>query len=384
MSNIVEVNATSKSNLNYVVSEDEQPPTEIHGDVFDRQRVMKNFNQSLIEQQHVFVLGVGGIGSSIAMSLVRLGVDTIHLLDRDLIDASNLNRQILFSLLDVGKSKVEIAAQHLKEQHNLRTNIYHYHLDAVTNWFTVVDIAKKCTVIFNNIDYVAVFDYAVNSLCKSLGIIYLAGSTYANNIEINLFSGLLNDSCWACNNSTNDSFKFSMKELENINNIQLFLKEMTSISGEQSQLIINNCLNELNLNQPSPSELVTLFMPLYQKKVLELLLPEFIQRHQSIEFIPKDRSFPTRTVGSWIGVCVSGACLIVNTWIQFIMKMKNSTSNTNTSSFHNWNQLNLSMFDGGYYTAGFPNEQNLQYCSICSNMKQIAEQNSHLEEDVLT
>ncbi|CAF1391697.1 unnamed protein product [Adineta ricciae] len=370
MSDEVEVNATHKYNLNSVISDGEQPPVEIHGDVFDRQRVMKNFDQTLIEQQHAFVLGVGGIGSSIAMSLVRLGVDTIYLLDRDIIDASNLNRQILFSRLDVGQSKVEVAAKHLKEMHNLRTNIYYYHVDAVLNWSSVVDIAKKCTVIFNNIDYGAVFDHAVNSLCKSLSILYVAGSTYANNIEINLFSGLSNDSCWACHNSTNDSFKFSAKDLENTDDIQLFLRDMCFISGEQSELFINEVLNELNLNQPSPSQLSTLFMPLYQKKVLRFLLPESIQKHQSIGFIPKDRTFPTRTVGSWIGVCVSGACLLVNTWVQYLMKK----TNLNESTFHNWSQFNLSMFDGGYYTVGFPNEQNLRDCSICSNAKQIAEQ----------
>ncbi|CAF4205146.1 unnamed protein product, partial [Adineta steineri] len=155
------------------------------------------------------------------------------------------------------------------------------------------------------------------------------------------------------------------------------------ISGEQAQSIIEECSNELNLHQPSVLQLSTLFMPLYQQKVLKLLLPQSIQLHQSIGFIPKDRSFPTRTVGSWVGVCVSGACLIVNTWIQYLMKTKNSNSNTN-QSFHNWSQLNLSMFNGGYDTVGFSNEQTLQYCPICSNAKQIAEQNSHLEKDIST
>jgi molybdopterin/thiamine biosynthesis adenylyltransferase len=369
MSDAVEVNATSKYNLDYIVAEGKQPPAEIHGDVFDRQRVMKNFHQYSIEQQHVFVLGVGGIGSSIAMSLVRMGVDTIHLLDRDVIDASNLNRQILFSLKDVGQSKVKVAAQHLKDMHNLRTNIYDYHMNAVTNWSCVVEIAKKCTVIFNNIDYGAGFDYAVNSLCKSLSIVYVAGSTYANNIEINLFSGQLNDPCWACDNNTNDSFKFTIDELENRDDIQLFLKEISGISGAQSQTIIEECLTELNLTLPTNSQFSTLLMPLYQEKVLNFLLPQYIQKHQSIDFIPKDRSFPTRIVGSWVGVCVSGSCLIVNTWMQYLIKSRNTNS-----SFHNWSQLNLSMFDGGYYTAGFPNEQNFK-CSICSNAKQIANQN---------
>jgi hypothetical protein len=41
------------------------------------------------------------------------------------------------------------------------------------------------------------------------------------------------------------------------------------------------------------------------------------------------------------------------------------------------------MFDRGYYTAGFPNEQNSR-CPICSNAKQIAEQNSKSEERIYT
>ena len=45
-------------------------------------------------------------------------VDTIYLLDRDFVDASNSNRQILSSLADVRKSKVEVAAEHLKVMHN--------------------------------------------------------------------------------------------------------------------------------------------------------------------------------------------------------------------------------------------------------------------------
>ena len=167
---------------------------------------------------------------------------------------------------------------------------------------------------FYNIDYGAVFDYAVNSLCKSLNIIYVSGSTYANSIEINLFSGQLNDSCWACHNSTHDSFKFNENTL------------------------------------------------LDERQILKMLLPDTIQSHESISFIPKDKSFSTRTVGSWIGVCVSGSCLIVNTWIQYLIQ--------NNSSFHNWTQLNLSMYDGGYSTAGFPNEQNPQ-CLVCSNAKQM-------------
>ena len=51
------------------------------------------------------VLGVGGLGCGVSMGLARLGVKKIIMLDKDLVDASNLNRQILFRPEDVGLPK---------------------------------------------------------------------------------------------------------------------------------------------------------------------------------------------------------------------------------------------------------------------------------------
>lgn len=362
---MAELNATAKYQWNQVLQDGEQPPPEIQGDVFDRQRVMKDFNQKLLEEQRAFVLGVGGIGSSVAMCLVRLGIQTIYLLDRDHVDASNLNRQILFSVSDVGRSKVEAGAERLKELHNLRTNIVQYHLDAVKHWSKVVEIARTSTVIFNNIDYGAVFDYAVNSLCKSLGIIYVDGSTYANSIDIHLYSGQIIDSCWACSNNTRDSFHFPDTDLSKIDDLATFLKGQCCISGDISEQILNDGQNE-TIDKHS-------LMELYEKKVLRLLLPDQIQKHSSIEFIPKDRSFPTRTVGSWVCVCVSGSCLIVNTWIKYLMKVKSSSDQETNKAFHNWIQVNLSMFNGGLETVGFPTEQDPQ-CPVCSNIRASADE----------
>ena len=122
--------------------------------------------------------------------------------------------------------------------HNLRTNTVDYHTDAVENWSRVAEIAKKSTVKFNNIEYGTVFDYTANSLRKSLRILYVVGSTYANYIDINLFSRLHNDACWACNNNTSESFKLTEQELENSNDIQSFYNEKSCILGKQSRSII--------------------------------------------------------------------------------------------------------------------------------------------------
>ncbi len=67
---------------------------------------MVGWNQQLMENQVALVLGVGGIGSSVCFALARLGIKKMYILDRDSVDASNLNRQMLFGVSDVGKRKV--------------------------------------------------------------------------------------------------------------------------------------------------------------------------------------------------------------------------------------------------------------------------------------
>lgn len=70
---------------------------------------------SKIERSHVVLVGVGGVGSIVADGLVRLGVSHLTLIDMDKVDASNMNRQILYTSEDVGKNKAEQAKKHLLE-----------------------------------------------------------------------------------------------------------------------------------------------------------------------------------------------------------------------------------------------------------------------------
>lgn len=65
--------------------------------------------QRRLNQAHVLVLGLGGIGHQVALSLAAAGLGTLTLVDDDVVEQGNLHRQILFAPSDVGRSKVEAA-----------------------------------------------------------------------------------------------------------------------------------------------------------------------------------------------------------------------------------------------------------------------------------
>ena len=66
-----------------------------------------NFN--LIQQKVIAVFGLGGVGGTALEALARTGFKRFILVDFDKVDASNLNRQILYTQKDIGRNKVDAA-----------------------------------------------------------------------------------------------------------------------------------------------------------------------------------------------------------------------------------------------------------------------------------
>ncbi len=69
--------------------------------------------QARLESARIVVLGVGGLGGWSALSLACCGVGEMLLVDGDRVEESNLNRQVLYSEADIGRLKVEVAAERL-------------------------------------------------------------------------------------------------------------------------------------------------------------------------------------------------------------------------------------------------------------------------------
>ncbi|MEM2270074.1 MAG: ThiF family adenylyltransferase, partial [Nitrososphaerota archaeon] len=81
--------------------------------------------QKRLKAAKVLVVGAGGLGSPVSMYLAAAGVGRIGIVDFDEVDETNLQRQILFTTEDVGKSKAEVAARRLKAL-NPMIEVKHY------------------------------------------------------------------------------------------------------------------------------------------------------------------------------------------------------------------------------------------------------------------
>jgi molybdopterin-synthase adenylyltransferase len=121
------------------------------------------------------------------MDLCRLGVKKIFLLDFDVVDSHNLNRQALYGIEDIGKSKIKSATKNLESRENLQTEIIQMDMNALTNWSKIVTVAKESNVIFNMIDVGDIWDLAVQSLCLSLKIPHVSGGTFQNSMTVGNF-----------------------------------------------------------------------------------------------------------------------------------------------------------------------------------------------------
>ncbi len=105
-------------------------------------------NQEKLHKSHVTILGSGALGSRSAELLTRAGVNSLTLIDRDIIEESNLHRQTLYTESDIDSPKALAAASHLKKinsQLKIQTHLEDLNYKNINKLISKTDLILDCT-----------------------------------------------------------------------------------------------------------------------------------------------------------------------------------------------------------------------------------------------
>lgn len=213
-------------------------------DYFKRQRGGDSWDQSLLEKQVALCLGMGGLGCTVSLDCCRLGFKKIFIVDKDVVDFHNLNRQILYSKEMIGKSKVASAYQAL-QAHNLRTEIQPMEIDVLKEWCKIVEVSRECTVIFNMVDIGNYFDFAVQALALNRRIPVVVGGTYQTTATVD-FSSCIGGPCWSCLSDLDDKdllMKLTRDKIETYTSLSGVVKQEENPVGISNVLTCCTCCN---------------------------------------------------------------------------------------------------------------------------------------------
>ena len=139
--------------------------------------------QKRLKNAKVLCVGAGGLGSPALMYLAAAGVGTLGIVEFDVVDESNLQRQIIHGQSDIGRSKAESARDSVLEINPLiQVNVHETRLDNDN----VLDIFSQYDLILDGTDNFAT-RYLVNDACVILNKPYVWGSIYRFDGQVSVF-----------------------------------------------------------------------------------------------------------------------------------------------------------------------------------------------------
>lgn len=148
-------------------------------DRYSRQIILDKIGvkgQNRLAEAKIAVIGLGGTGGLIAQLLTRLGVGTLFIVDPDYVSIDNLHRQVLFKEEDVGKLKVELAANFLK---SINSNVNIEKIYQELNALNVESIVNSVDLVMDGTDNFLT-RFIINDACVKLNKpwIYSAAVSY--------------------------------------------------------------------------------------------------------------------------------------------------------------------------------------------------------------
>ncbi|MCG8379386.1 MAG: ThiF family adenylyltransferase, partial [Proteobacteria bacterium] len=150
--------------------------------------------QQKLKEAAVLLIGTGGLGSPVAMYLAAAGVGRIGLVDYDVVEFSNLQRQIIHGTSDVERLKVDSAREVLQEINPaIQVDIY----NTVFNSDSALEIAQGYDLIIDGTDNFPT-RYLVSDLCVKLGIPHVYASIYRFDGQASVFDAAGGGPCYRC------------------------------------------------------------------------------------------------------------------------------------------------------------------------------------------
>lgn len=149
--------------------------------------------QQRLSNARVLVIGAGGLGSPAMLYLAAAGVGTIGIVDDDVVEASNLQRQIAHGVADVGRPKTESAAETVAAINPMVTVVRH---DVRLTSENALEVLADYDVVLDGADNFAT-RYLVNDACVLLGLPHVWGSIYRFDGQVSVwFAGY--GPCYRC------------------------------------------------------------------------------------------------------------------------------------------------------------------------------------------
>lgn len=154
---------------------------------YSRHLIIPEFNiegQRKLKEAKVLVIGTGGLGAPLLLYLTAAGVGHIGLVDFDVVEDSNLQRQVLFTTEDIGRAKVDAAKEHLEKLNPfVKFETYNVHLNSKN----ALDIIKDYDVVADGTDNFPT-RYLVNDACVLLDKINVYASIFRFEGQASVFN----------------------------------------------------------------------------------------------------------------------------------------------------------------------------------------------------
>ena len=154
---------------------------------YQRQTVLRDFGpkaQQQLKDASILVVGAGGLGIPALLYLNAMGVGTIGIVEQDIIEITNLQRQVLYTEEDLGRPKIEVVLERLKLQ-NSSTNFKRF--DTFLTQHNALEIISQFDVVIDGSDNFPT-RYLINDACVILKKPFVSGAIQGFEGQLSVFN----------------------------------------------------------------------------------------------------------------------------------------------------------------------------------------------------